>query len=181
MPNRYVLTGAPGSGKTTLLRALAERGRAVIDEAATDVIATMQAHGVDEPWTRGDFCDRVVALQRQRQTALPAPEVELQFFDRSPICTLALARYLGRPEAGLLAEEVIRVVEHQVYERTVFLVRPLGAVERTAARRISYSDALAFEAMHEEAYREHGYELIEIPAGPVAERAALVLSLVGIS
>ncbi len=36
---RVVLTGAPGSGKTTLLDALRLRGHAVVEEAATDVIA----------------------------------------------------------------------------------------------------------------------------------------------
>jgi len=39
LPRRYVLTGAPGSGKTALLGALRERGHAVVEEAATDVIA----------------------------------------------------------------------------------------------------------------------------------------------
>jgi predicted ATPase len=44
----------------------------------------------------------------------------------------------------------------------------------TAARRISYADALAFERQHEAAYREHGFELVAVPAAPVAERAALI-------
>jgi predicted ATPase len=35
----YVLTGAPGSGKTAMLRQLEQDGFAVVEEAATDVIA----------------------------------------------------------------------------------------------------------------------------------------------
>jgi len=70
---RYVLTGAPGAGKTVLLHALAARGWPVVQEAATDVIAALQADGVDQPWTRDDFCDRIIALQRQRQQAPSAP------------------------------------------------------------------------------------------------------------
>jgi predicted ATPase len=33
-----------------------------------------------------------------------------------------------------------------VYERTVFLVRPIGFVAPTAARRISYAESLEFPA-----------------------------------
>ncbi|MBM0260113.1 AAA family ATPase, partial [Micromonospora sp. 4G55] len=35
----YILTGAPGSGKTAILRQLEIDGHAVVEEAATDVIA----------------------------------------------------------------------------------------------------------------------------------------------
>lgn len=175
MPSRYVLTGAPGSGKTVLLRALAAHGQTVVEEAATEVITELQTDGVDEPWTRSDFCDRIVALQRRRQTAPVPPGVVVQVFDRSPLCTLALARYFGRPVTGLLAEEIVRVVAERVFEPTVFLVRPLGSIETTAARRISYVDALAFEAVHEAVYQEHGYTLVDVPAGPVAERREFVL------
>jgi predicted ATPase len=61
-----------------------------------------------------------------------------------------------------------------VYERQVFFVRPLGFVEPTAARRISYTDSLAFERVHETEYLALGFEIVDVPAGPVAERAALV-------
>jgi predicted ATPase len=61
-----------------------------------------------------------------------------------------------------------------VYERQVFFVRPLGFVEPTAARRISFTDSLAFERVHEAEYLGLGFEILDVPAGPVAERAALV-------
>jgi hypothetical protein len=57
---RYILTGAPGAGKTSILRSLAERGWAVVEEAATDVIAREQLAGVSEPWQRSDFADKIV-------------------------------------------------------------------------------------------------------------------------
>lgn len=178
MPKRYVLTGAPGSGKTVLLRALADQGQAVVEEAATDVITRWWSDGVDDPWTRPDFCDRIAAVQRQRQTE-PAPlGVEVQFFDRSPLCTLALARYLGHPVTAALTREVDRVVAERVYETTVFLVRPLGMIEATAVRRISYADALSFQAVHETVYRQHGYALVDVPAGPITDRTTFVRSVV---
>lgn len=178
MPRRYVLTGAPGSGKTVLLRALAQRGQAVVEEAATDVITRWQSDGVNEPWTRSDFCDRIAAVQRQRQTAPIPPGVQVQFFDRSPLCTLALARYLGHPVTPALAQEIDRVVAERVYRTTVFLVRPIGMIETTAVRRIGYADALIFQTVHETVYRQHGYSLVDVPLGPIPHRAAFVQSVV---
>lgn len=179
MLRRHVLTGAPGSGKTALLHALRARGYAVVEEAATDVITAEQSHGVDEPWQRDDFVDLIVALQHQRQTAQVPGRPAHQVFDRSPLCTLALARYLGRPVTPSLAAEVSRVVTEQVYEPDVVLVRPLGSIQRTAARQISYADSLVFEQVHVAVYREHGFSLVNLPPGSLPDRAAAVEALLG--
>jgi predicted ATPase len=169
---RYVLTGAPGSGRTSLLHALARRGWPVVPEAATDVIAREQAAGRDEPWLSPGFATGIVGLQRERQSRPAAAGV--QFFDRSPLCTLALARFLGHPVAPELEREVDRVIREGVYQADVFLVRPLGFVEATAARRITREDAVAFEAVHEAVYRDHGYALIDLTPASVSARADAV-------
>jgi predicted ATPase len=106
---------------------------------------------------------------------MPVPDsVTVQFFDRSPVCTLALARHLQRPVSPTLAAEVARVLADRVYEPQVFFVRPLGFLVNTPARRISYQDALEFEALHEAAYREHGFTLVDVPAAPVPDRIAMI-------
>jgi predicted ATPase len=175
-PRRFVLTGAPGAGKTSLLATLHGRGWDVVAEAATEVIARRQAVGVAEPWTQVDFCSDILALQLLWQER--PSDSTTQVFDRSPMCTLALARFLERPVSSALVGEVERLVAQRVYERTVFLVRPLGFVTPTAARRISYADSLAFQVLHEEVYREYGFELVDVPSGSVEERADLVESVV---
>lgn len=167
--HRYILTGAPGAGKTVLLRALERVGYAVVEEAATDVIALAQAEGVAEPWTDPSFIDAIVTLQRRRETLAVG---EIVFFDRSPVCALALARFLGHPVSPLLRSELARI--EGLYRRRVFLVQGLGFITPTAARRISLDDAARFEAVHEQTYRELGYELVPIAPAPPAERAATI-------
>lgn len=170
----FVLTGTPGAGKTSILRALAARGVAVVDEAATDVIAARQAHGEQEPWTRPDFVREVAALQRLRREQAAAPGVWVH--DRSPICTHALCVFLGQPVPAWLRAELDRIERQRRYERQVFFVRNLGFVEPTPARRIDFAASLEFERLHEETYRAFGYQLIDIAAAPLDQRVAAVLA-----
>jgi predicted ATPase len=171
----YILTGAPGAGKTAVLRLLETFGYAVVEEAATDVIALCDALGQEEPWRDPVFIDKIVALQRQRQAAArAAADAGVVFFDRSPVCTLALSRHLGYAASRSLTGEVERILAEGTFQTTVFFIRNQGFVQATAARRITFEDSLAFEAIHEQTYRDLGFLLIDVPAGPLAERAALI-------
>ncbi|MGH3098455.1 MAG: AAA family ATPase [Streptosporangiales bacterium] len=180
MLKRFILTGAPGSGKTAILHGLRDRNWAVVEEAATEVIAREQARGTDEPWKSVDFVTRIAVLQRERQQRPVPSDVRVQFHDRSPFCTLALARYLRLPVTPVLADEIERVTEEQVYERSVFFVRPLGFVQPTAARRITYHDALAFETVHENVYREYGFTVVDVPVTTIDNRTDFVEAHTGV-
>ena len=168
---RFILTGAPGAGKTTLIHALAARGHAVVEEAATDVNAQMIEAGVAHPIDEPDFIERIVAMQIARREAQAA---RLQFHDRSTICTLALCRFCGLPEPASLTDDLVLIVRDGLYDRRVFFVRNLGFMTPTAVRRISFEDSLRFETIHEEVYRELGYELIMVPRASLDERVEMI-------
>jgi predicted ATPase len=171
---RYIITGAPGAGKTTIVAALRDRGYAVVDEAATDVIAREQALGRAHPSHGAAVIDAVALLQRERQEQPVPPTTTVQVFDRSPICTLALAHYLGQPVTPVLAREVDRVVAAGIYQPRVFFVHLLGFITPTAARRITLTQSIRFERFHEQAYRDHGFQLVDVPVGTPEDRLRLV-------
>jgi len=183
---------------------LAEHGYPVVAEAATDVISAEQARGVTEPWQDPEFIDKIIELQRSRQLdqsgdgqhrgglrgsspsgqhrgglrgSSPSGQHSaglIEFYDRSPVCTLALARYAGYEPSTALSAELDRIIEQGIYRRQVFFIRPIGFIEPTAARRISYQDSLRFEQIHEAEYTRLGFELIDIGPGTPQARAALI-------
>lgn len=176
---RWVVTGTPGAGKTTLVDALEARGHAVVRESATDVMA---AYGSGpQPWgsSAGSALDEIVALQRRRELEPLPPGVDHAVLDRSPVCTLALARHMGYDVPPGLAAELDRIAAEQPYERQVLYVAWLGFLTPTDVRRIDEADTLRFDRIHRETYLELGYELVEVPVLPVEERVALVESLIG--
>ena len=171
---RFILTGTPGAGKTAILRQLEREGFGVVEEAATDVIAQQQARGVAEPWTRPSFIDLIVDLQKHRQLNASNARDEVQFHDRSAVCTAALAFHLGYPVSEALSRELERIERETIYQRRVFFILNLGFIVPTEARRISFEGALQFERIHEKTYRDFGFEIVPIGPGSVPDRVAAI-------
>ncbi|MEU7743132.1 AAA family ATPase [Nonomuraea sp. NPDC049158] len=171
---RYILTGTPGAGKTAILRWLECDGYTVVEEAATDVIALRQAQGEAEPWTKPSFVEAIITLQRRRQEQAAALPGEVQIYDRSPVCTYALAVYLGHSVSPALSRELERIEAQRIYEKKVFFVQNLGFVTPTDARLITFEESLRFEQVHQDAYASLGYECVLIAPGVLMDRVAAV-------
>jgi predicted ATPase len=171
---RFIITGAPGAGKTAIIRQLELDGFSVVEEAATDVIAAAQDKGTVQPWTHPSFIDAVATLQRDRQIRATHQPGELQFHDRSVVCTAALAVYLGYSFSPFLAGELERVKKEAIYQNRVFFIRNLGFITPTEARRISFEETLRFEKIHEDTYRDFGFELVSVEPKSLMERVSTI-------
>ncbi|AIK97085.1 AAA family ATPase [Candidatus Odyssella acanthamoebae] len=171
----YILTGAPGSGKTTLLESLKNLNFTIISEAATDIIAQEQAIGTPEPWTDPSFIDKIILLQQERHLLSAISGKSVQFFDRSPLCTYALALYLEYPPSRLLLTEIERIQQTQCYERNVFFIENLGFITKTDARQISFDESLKFEKIHRDVYQQFGFNCIPVPKAPVPNRINYII------
>lgn len=173
-PKRFILTGTPGSGKTSIIHWLASQGSITIPEAATDIIAKAQHDNLHEPWTQPAFIDAITLLQHDRQLNAAG---DLQFYDRSPFCTYALAQFLNYPIPSILSDEIDRCLIHKIYAPNVFFVENLGFIQNTHARQISYADALRFEAYHLDVYQKFGFQIVSIPMDSIQARGELILRL----
>ncbi len=171
---RYILTGTPGSGKTSIIQALEMQGAQVVHEAATDVIACQRREGCLIPWEKAVFIDEILHLQQQREDVPNRDHAGVIFYDRSPICTYALAQYLGFEPSTFLLAEIERIQNDCVYENQVFFIENLGFITNTEARQINFEEALKFEKLHLDVYKELGYECIRIPPVSIKERIEII-------
>lgn len=176
---QYILTGTSGSGKTSIIRALKMTGASIVAEAATDAIVYKQKQGVAEPWKDKNFIDYIMFLQKQRQIDLFDVNSGLYFYDRSPICTYALAMYLNFKPSKKLIQEIERIETYNIYEKNVFFVDNLGFIKNTDVRKISFEESLRFEKFHLDAYEKFGFNCIHIPVMSIVDRVKLILEHIG--
>ena len=170
---RIILTGAPGAGKTVLIRGLERLGHAVVEEAATDVIALEHARGNLRPHEHPQFIDKIMQLQLMR---LKSANGALQFHDRSLVCTAALAEFLGFPIPAALHEAILAT--RDLFEPRVIFVRLLDFIQKTEARQISLAASREFEAVHETAYRRYGFELLDVQPADIDTRIRTILAAI---
>jgi len=175
---RFIITGAPGAGKTAIIRHLELDGFGVVEEAATDIIAAAQARGTLEPWRDPAFIDAIAGLQKERVIRAASLPDEIQFHDRSVVCTAALANYLGHSFSPFLTGELERIRRECIYQPQVFFIENLGHITLTAARRITFEESLQFEKVHEDTYRKLGFELMPIAPGEVTDRVRSIRSVI---
>lgn len=90
------------------------------------------------------------------------------------MCTAALAVYLGHPLSPFLASELQRVKNEAIYQNRVFFIRNLGFITPTQARRISFEETVRFEKIHEETYRDFGFELVSVEPASLEERVSMI-------
>ena len=162
---QYLVSPSPTIAlKAALYEALRRRDMTVADVAARLDMDWHQAARLIDPRRASKLTSLSAALR-----ALDC-EIRLLFHDRSVICTAALAVYLGYPLSDTLLRELKRVETEAIFQKRVFFVQSLGFITPTEARRISFEESLRFERVHEETYRNFGFELVPIAPGSLSDR-----------
>jgi len=100
---------SPRRREDGVVRQLEFDGFSVVQEAADDIIVLEQARAIAEPWKYPSFIDSIVELQRRRHLRASHEPDEVQFHNRSAVCTAALAVFLGYRYSEALSAELKRI------------------------------------------------------------------------
>lgn len=177
--NLFVVTGGPGSGKTTLLAAATKAGYRAVPESGRAIIVLQEAisgralHYVDS----AAYAELMLDRDMQNHQAHAATG-EVTLFDRGVGDLVGYCRLVGIEEAGHFR----RAAELFRYNRKVFLAPPWRDIYvHDAQRRQDWSEAVHTYECIADAYAELGYDLVELPLAPVAERLAFLEDEVAIA
>jgi predicted ATPase len=178
-PNLYVITGGPGTGKTTVLRELQQRGFAVAEEVARQIIREqIDSGGTAVPWgdTR-EYTNLMLARSVESFLSLKADSVPT-FCDRGIPDTLCYARIIQLAET----DRISSACETFRYNPTVFMLPPWPEIYTTDSERKQTLDE-AVETYHlmVRAYADCGYEVVEVPRVAVELRADFILKTCNLS
>jgi predicted ATPase len=171
-----VISGGPGAGKTTLLLELERRGFRCAPEVARQIIQEqVRLEGDALPWgDRQRYCRLLMerSIASYREHAGPAG---ITFFDRGIPDALCYSRLAGLG----LEDEVMAACQRYRYATEVFLAPPWREIYVTDAERWqSFDEAVRTYELMVEAYRDCGYEVVEIPRVSVGERADFLVRAV---
>lgn len=169
----FVITGGPGSGKTTLLSALQEAGHKRTIEAGRAVIQQQLSIGGNAlPWgDRVQFAGLMLEWEvRSYKEALGS--LGRVFFDRGVPDVLRYLRLIGET----IPEYMNKAAREYRYNRWGFIAPPWQEIfHPDEERKQDFAEAVrTYEAMVT-TYSELGYEIVEIPKMPVAERVKFVI------
>src|SRR5262245_47016085 len=167
MDNFFLLTGAFGSGKSTLLDHLRTLGFPGIDEPARPILAeqrSVDGDGVPERDARR-FVELMLsrAIDDYRRMGVATAPV---FFDRGIPDMLAYASLFGFDYPA--GENAAR--KHRYASRVFFAPAWKQIYTCDDERTVSFEEASHFGDAVRAVYEQLGYDLIDLPLLPVAER-----------
>lgn len=167
LPLRAVITGGPGAGKSTLLIALADEGFKTFPEVARNLL---QAPGgmalrTDQP------AEFAAAMLEAERVAWLAAKTGCSIYDRG---FPDIAGFLEL-ESLPVSKEILEACCRLRYSGPIFRAPPWREIYLQDEERIqSWDQAVDSNLAVCNAWNKYGYELVDLPLAPVADRVQFV-------
>ena len=176
--NFYIITGCSGGGKSTLIDALRTRGFQCVNEVGRQIVQQQMRIGGDgTPWQDQVKFRELLLSHYMHAYEQVAERIHPVFFDRGIPEGIGYSRLVDVPtlEHHRAAARIYR------YAKKVFITPPWREIfKNDEERKHSFETAVAEYELTLKVYPDNGYELIEIPRAPVAERVDFILRSIAI-
>ncbi|MCT4698640.1 ATP-binding protein [Tenacibaculum haliotis] len=173
MQQKIVLIGGPGTGKSSILRELINQGYNCMPEISREVILKAQKEGIDQLFLEQPLLFSQMLLEGREQQYLEAEKsnTDIVFFDRGIPDVHAYMNYLGNEYPPIYREK-----SDQYLYTKVFMCAPWQKIYRSDNERYeSYEQAVKIDTYLKAAYKEIGYEIINVPFGTIKKRCDFIL------
>lgn len=172
-----IITGAPGSGKTSIMKVLAKKGYRYLEEPARSIINEQRSIGGEGVYDENPRLFIDLMLSRSiHQFLTKTSNNEIVFFDRGIPDLLAYAACFDlNPGPENKAADIYR------YHDIVFFAPCWEAIfTNDEDRKLTFEQAVEFGEDLKLAYKQKGYQLIELPLSSPEERMKFILSKLAI-
>lgn len=172
--NWVLLTGAPGSGKTSLAEALRGSGARIIDDPGRAALRELAQDVDSKEDPRADYLSFQYRVLRKADHLMsqvgPAEPAFVDYGLAESIAFLAVAGH-EVPEVFIRAACKVRF-------QLVFLLQPLDIPLDDPIRRESRTHREELYRRIRDLYIALGYDIVDVPAVPLNQRADFVLKVV---
>ncbi|MFT6415793.1 MAG: putative ATPase [Dokdonia sp.] len=174
MPKRVLLIGGPSTGKTTLLKELEDQGYPCLKEVSREVIKTAQNQGVEQLFVTEPllFSELLLRARIDQYDEAAKATSDLVFIDRGIPDTVAYMDFIKQTYTN----EFTQACHKYVYD-AVYVLPPWEAIHTTDEERYEdFEHAQKLQVALINTYEHYGYFPVEVPIGPVKDRAYFLLN-----
>ncbi len=170
---RIVITGGPGTGKTSLIEHLKILGYSCLDEISRRVTQEAQKKGIAQLFLKDPILFSELLLKGRIRQFNEANKLNQSpiFYDRGIPDVVAYMDYAKTSYPNTF----LQACKDHIYTK-VFVLAPWQEIYKSDNERYeNFDQALEIHEYLLQTYYKFGYELIDVPFGPISKRANFIL------
>ena len=169
-----MLIGGPGTGKSSVLSELESRNYHCMPEVSREVTLKAQKEGIQQLFLTDPLLFSKMLLEGREKQYHDASSISsnLVFFDRGLPDVYAYMDYKNESYPSYFQEK-----SEQLTYDYIFLFSPWKEIYQSDNERYeTFEESLEIDSFLQKAYKDLGYNIIEVPFGTISERTDFIIN-----